>query len=111
VVASYVLAGGVLTGKYDTNPTAGRAAGTLGDPRVTSAMAAGGHLSELAATLDKSPAALAIAFALANPTVASVLFGATSPHQVHQNATALEIVDTLDDAQLAQLRRIGQPAS
>lgn len=107
VVASYVLAGGVLTGKYQTNPAAGRAAGTLGDPRVAPAVAAGVQLSELAATLDTSPAALAIAFALANPTVASVLFGATNPHQVHQNATALEIADTLDDAQLAQLRRIG----
>ena len=33
VVASFVLAGGVLTGKYDNDPNAGRAAGSLQDPR------------------------------------------------------------------------------
>jgi aryl-alcohol dehydrogenase-like predicted oxidoreductase len=33
IVASYTLAGGVLTGKYDQDPGAGRAAGLLGQPR------------------------------------------------------------------------------
>jgi aryl-alcohol dehydrogenase-like predicted oxidoreductase len=109
VVASFVLAGGVLTGKYHDNPATGRAAGTLDQPRVAAAAAAGARLRELAATLDTSPAALAVAFTLSNPMVASVLFGATSPEQVHQNAAALEIADALDDAQIARLRRLGSP--
>ncbi len=35
--------------------------------------------------------ALAIAFALANPAVATVLFGATSPAQIAENVTALDV--------------------
>src|ERR1700749_1846718 len=33
IVASYTLAGGILTGKYDADPRSGRAAGELGEPR------------------------------------------------------------------------------
>lgn len=110
VVASYVLAGGVLTGKYRDEPAAGRAARSLDDPRVAPAVAAGEQLAELAADLGVGPAALAIAFTLANPTVVSVLFGATSPDQVRENATALDVAATLDDDRLARLRRIAPPA-
>jgi aryl-alcohol dehydrogenase-like predicted oxidoreductase len=90
VVASFVMAGGVLTGKYDAGGT-GRAAGDLDNPRLRAARDRGRHLRELAGELGTSPAALAIAFALVNPAVASVLFGATSPAQVVDNATALEV--------------------
>jgi aryl-alcohol dehydrogenase-like predicted oxidoreductase len=45
----------------------------------------------LAEELGHSPAALAIAFALAHPRVATVLFGATSPEQIADNVRALEI--------------------
>jgi aryl-alcohol dehydrogenase-like predicted oxidoreductase len=38
-----------------------------------------------------SPAALAIAFALAHPRTASVLFGATSPAQIAENVGALQV--------------------
>jgi aryl-alcohol dehydrogenase-like predicted oxidoreductase len=90
LVASYVMAGGVLTGKYDTGGS-GRATGQLDDPRYQAARELGGRLRLLADELGLSPAALAIAFALANPAVASVLFGATSPAQIAENVTALEI--------------------
>src|SRR6185437_12916855 len=33
IVASYTLAGGILTGKYDEEPGAGRAAGMIGQPQ------------------------------------------------------------------------------
>jgi aryl-alcohol dehydrogenase-like predicted oxidoreductase len=111
VVASFVLAGGVLTGKYDADPNAGRAAGNLREPSVIAAAAAGRQLAELAQKLDTTPATLAVVFALTNPRVASVLFGATKPPQVEQNATALRLADALDDAQLAELRAIGLPAT
>jgi aryl-alcohol dehydrogenase-like predicted oxidoreductase len=107
VIASFVLAGGVLTGKYDQDPGAGRAADRLDDPRVAAAVVAGRQLAALARELDTTPAALAIAFTLANPAVASVLFGSTRPDQVRQNAAALAVADRLDDAQVARLKSIG----
>ena len=48
IVASYMLAGGILTGKYDMDPQAGRAAGTLSDQRWAAAVAAGRGFAALA---------------------------------------------------------------
>jgi aryl-alcohol dehydrogenase-like predicted oxidoreductase len=90
VVASFVIAGGVLTGKYDAGDT-GRAASQIDDPRFAAARERGRRLRALADELGRSPAALAIAFALANPVVASVLFGATSPGHVADNVAALDV--------------------
>ena len=61
----------------------------------------------LAAKLNSTPAMLAIAFATANERVATVLFGATTPEQVAENARAVEVLDRLDAASLAELRTIG----
>lgn len=94
VVASDTLRGGVLTGKYD-NGHSGRAAGRLDDPGLAPALNAGRELRALAAESGHSPPALAIAFALSNPAVASVLFGATSPDQVADNITALDVPQDL----------------
>ncbi|MGB0097475.1 MAG: aldo/keto reductase [Solirubrobacteraceae bacterium] len=90
VIASFVMAGGVLTGKYDAGK-AGRAAAEIENPRFAAARERGRRLNALADELGASPGALAIAFALANPSVASVLFGATSPAQITENVAALEI--------------------
>jgi aryl-alcohol dehydrogenase-like predicted oxidoreductase len=78
VIASFCLAGGVLTGKYRSSSVPGRAAGTLDDPRVAAAVAAAGELASLAGRLETTPAALALAFPLTNPAVTSVLFGSTA---------------------------------
>jgi aryl-alcohol dehydrogenase-like predicted oxidoreductase len=110
VVASFVMAGGILTGKYDTpgatpaagggrKAGAGRAAAEIDDPRHTSARERGRRLRALAEEAGASPAALAIAFALANSAVTSVLFGATSAAQIAENVRALEI----DAATLARV--------
>lgn len=103
VVASFSLEGGVLSGKYRAGGTAaagtaaaapgeptvaGRAASTLGEPKIAPAVAAAAELATLAKRLDTTPAALALAFPLAHPDVASVLFGATSPEQVRVNCAA-----------------------
>jgi aryl-alcohol dehydrogenase-like predicted oxidoreductase len=90
VVASYSMLGGVLTGKYDSGGT-GRSTDQLDDPALAPALAVGRELRALAADVGESPAALAIAFALANPAVVSVLFGATSPAQITANLTALDV--------------------
>ncbi len=91
LVASFVMAGGALTGKYDSGGN-GRWTGAAADnPRFVAAREVGRRVVEFAAARGLSPAALAIAFALAHPATASVLFGATSPAQLDQNVGALAI--------------------
>jgi aryl-alcohol dehydrogenase-like predicted oxidoreductase len=107
VIASYVLAGGILSGKYAEPGGGGRMSGDLDSPRARPAVAAVERLRALAADLDTTPAALAVAFALANENVASVLFGATSPEQIRENARGVELAGRLTDDQLAELRAIG----
>jgi len=108
-IASFSLAGGVLTGKYRSGPGTGRAAGTLDDPKVAPAVAAAAELALLAGRLNTTPVALALAFPLTNPVVTSVLFGATSVEQVRANCAAVGLLDRLGPADLAELQRIGQP--
>ena len=50
---------------------------------------------------------MAIAFALLNSRVASVLFGATSAEQVSENVKAVKLVAGLDSETIAALQRIG----
>jgi L-glyceraldehyde 3-phosphate reductase len=92
VVASYVLAGGILTGKYLSPEASGRMAGQLDAPQWEEAVAMAAELHARAAEEGTTAAALAIAFALSNPDVATVLFGATTPEQVRENARAVELV-------------------
>lgn len=91
VVASFVMAGGVLTGKYQSG-AAGRAAGQLDEPQYAAAVDWGRKLGAVAEEVGVSAAALAVAFALRNPAVTSVLFGATSPSQIAANVAALDVV-------------------
>ena len=111
VVASFVLSGGILTGKYTDGSAPGRMAGELGRPDWEPARQAAEALRTLADELDTTPAALAIAFAAAGPRVASVLFGATTPEQVAENAAAVELLDRLTPANLGDLRAIGLDAA
>jgi L-glyceraldehyde 3-phosphate reductase len=107
IVASYTLAGGVLTGKYDQDPGAGRAAGMLGQPRVAPAVAAGRDLAALARDVGADPASLAMAFALLDPAVTTVLFGATRPEQVSANLGALTLAARLTPDERDRLAAIG----
>src|SRR5436190_7984806 len=109
VIASFSLAGGVLTGKYRAGPAAGRAAGTLGDPQVAPAVAAADGLAALAGRLGTTAAALALAFPLTNPAVTSVLFGATSPAQLRGNCAGSSVAGGLGRRDLAALRQVGLP--
>jgi aryl-alcohol dehydrogenase-like predicted oxidoreductase len=110
VIASFCLEGGVLTGKYLSGRVAGRAAMTLDDARVAPALAAAEELVRLADRLGTTAAVLALAFPLTNPAVTSVLFGATSPEQLRANIAAATILDRLSEDDLAELKRVGQPA-
>jgi aryl-alcohol dehydrogenase-like predicted oxidoreductase len=108
IVASYALAGGVLTGKYATDPHAGRAAGQLDQRPYAAAAAAGRELAALAAEVGRDPAQLAMAFVLLNPSVTTLLFGATSPEQVAVNVGALQVAAELTAAVTDRLRAIGR---
>ena len=81
----------MLSGKYDADPEAGRAAGALDQPMYAAAANAARIPAQLADRLGTTPAALAVAFALQNPAVATVLFGATKPAQIEENIAALEV--------------------
>jgi aryl-alcohol dehydrogenase-like predicted oxidoreductase len=110
VVASSVLAGGTLTGKYAEPGAEGRMAASRDDPVWQPAFRAGEELRALAVQLGAAPASLALGFALANPAVASVLFGATSPAQIDQNLSAVEFLHRLSGDQLTELQRVGESA-
>jgi aryl-alcohol dehydrogenase-like predicted oxidoreductase len=107
VVASYVLYGGALSGKYADRSAPGRMAREMDNPELQSALDAADALRMLAAELNTTAAALAVAFALASDRVATVLFGATSPEQLEENAQAVELLERLTPAELDQLRAIG----
>ena len=91
IVASATLAAGALTGKYLDENATGRIAAERSDPRHATALAAARELVSLGAQFDVPPAALAIAFALKHPNVASVLVGATTPEQINENVRALDV--------------------
>jgi aryl-alcohol dehydrogenase-like predicted oxidoreductase len=106
VVASYVLLGGVLSGKYARGEE-GRMSADFKAPNAEAGKRAVRPLVALASDLGASPASLAMAFALANPRVATVLFGATRADQIDENVRAAEVLESLTGAQLARLRGLG----
>lgn len=107
VVASYTLAGGALSGKYDDLTAIGRINANIDGRDYSQALAAGTKVNALATEIGTRPAALAIAFALSNPRVTTVLFGATSPEQITENVGAVELKQQLDQATMERLRAIG----
>ena len=108
VVASFTLEGGALTGKYLTPGATGRLVNSLDDKLYRDALRVAGDLRELALECGASPSALAIAFARLNPQVACVLFGATRPEQITENAKAAELLRTMGEEVMAKLRAIGE---
>ncbi len=106
LVASFSLFGGILSGKYNDPEAASRRfnADQLQSLREQGTFEAVDKLSSMAKELSCTPAQLSYAFALANPLVSSVLFGATRTQQIEDNVKALEIVEKLDRESLNQLR-------
>lgn len=104
LVASYVLAGGTLTGKY-LQGESGRAVADDTAAAVAGKQRAAA-IVELAREWNVSPASLAFSFALSHPRLASVLFGATSPEQLRQNVASLEVFRSLADHQRRRLNAL-----
>lgn len=108
LVASYVLAGGTLTGKYLRGAN-GRAAGDDDPP----ALAAGKRLAERVVALADEwgvpPSHVAFAYAFGHPNLASVVFGASSADQLRENVAAWATYDQLSDEQRAAVAGLEEP--
>ena len=109
LVASAALEGGLLTGKYDTHGAAGgsgRLAGALDDPASQAARDAGRALRALASEWGTSAAALAVAFVLDHPSLASVLVGATSPAQLDETLAGVALHAAISESDRARLHGV-----
>jgi L-glyceraldehyde 3-phosphate reductase len=102
VVASEVLARGALTGRGRS----GRASEAGASARLEGAFDVGNRLRYLAAEVETTAVRLALAFVLANPLVATALFGASRPEQVRENVGALTLLERLGEDDLAELRAL-----
>jgi L-glyceraldehyde 3-phosphate reductase len=107
LVASYVLAGGTLTGKYLSGGT-GRLQAVAGNATMSAGLDGAAALVALAEEWSVSPASLAFAFVLDHPHLASVLFGATTPEQVSENLASRGVHDALSPDQRDRLRSVGR---
>jgi aryl-alcohol dehydrogenase-like predicted oxidoreductase len=106
------LASGVLTGKYNNGIPPG-SRGTLKGyewlaERLTDAakLAKVRSLAPVAADLSCTLAQLAIAWCLKNPSVSTVITGASRPAQVVENMGALEVAPKLDAQVMARIDAI-----
>lgn len=107
----FPLASGLLTGRYSKNqppPPESRLASWLPRDHFALTEETLGRVeqwSEFAAARGRTVGDLAIAWLLSNPTVASVIAGATSPDQVRSNAAATAW--TLSPAERDELAALG----
>lgn len=106
------LASGLLTGKYLNGvPEGSRAslpgyewlADQLTDPDRNDRVR---RLAEVAERLDATPSQLAIAWCAANPNVSSVITGASTVEQVHENMKALDVLEKLTPEVLDEMKAI-----
>jgi aryl-alcohol dehydrogenase-like predicted oxidoreductase len=99
LVASHVLGGGTLTGKYLRGET-GRA---LEDGSSGNGQDLASAVVDLAERWGVPPSHVAFAYAFDHPQLASLLFGARSPQQLRENVAAFTTFGTLDARQLAAI--------
>jgi aryl-alcohol dehydrogenase-like predicted oxidoreductase len=107
LVASSVLGGGLLSGKYQRGEV-GRYTGGAFDPNEGRNAAVANMVAALAEEWGATPSQVAFSFVLSHPALASVLFGATSPEQVRDNVGSVALHRRLDAGQLEQLRTVAE---
>jgi L-glyceraldehyde 3-phosphate reductase len=106
LVASFVLAGGALTGKYLRGER-----GRLDEhvsPLDSAAKDLGAEVVALAEQWGVPPSHVAFAYAFAHPYLASVLFGARSPEQLRENVAAYATYESLAAEQLAAVQHLAR---
>jgi voltage-dependent potassium channel beta subunit len=110
------LASGELSGKYQGGIPAGSRAALRGydwlkeqihDEARTASVA---RLLPISEALGCTPAQLAIAWALKNEQVSTVILGASHLHQLEENLAALKVVPMLDDEIMKKLDEATQRA-
>lgn len=104
LVASYVLAGGTLTGKYGRG-VGGRASAD-DSPVVAAGKRHAARLVEIADEWGVPAGHLAFAYAFGHPDLASIVFGASSPEQLNENVAAWNTFTELTGDQLATVRSL-----
>ncbi|MFT3798332.1 aldo/keto reductase [Microbacterium sp.] len=92
--ASDVFEGGILAGNLVPQRKIGADVGGIRERIV----AAAPEVARVAAELDATPAQLALAFCLAYPPTANVLFGASRPAQLEGNLAAMRLAAEHGDA-------------
>jgi aryl-alcohol dehydrogenase-like predicted oxidoreductase len=113
------LAAGLLTGKYnDGIPPRSRAALEGFDwlrqnIRAPENIERVRRLAPIATDLGCTLAQMAIAWCLKNPNVSTVITGASHVEQVHENMTALDVVEKLTADVMARIEQVlgNQPAN
>ncbi len=97
--ASDSFEGGILVGKLNPARKIGADVGGIRE-RIVEAYP---EVARIAASLDATPAQLGLAFCLANPATANVLFGASSVTQFDDNLGALALLERIG---AQRLRRV-----
>ncbi len=87
LVASYVLAGGTLTGKYTAAGATGRAEADE-SPLLAKGRERGAAVAALAEQWDVPASHVAFAHAFGHPNLASIVFGSRSAEQLESNVAA-----------------------
>lgn len=113
---------GVLTGKYNDQaapPPGSRlaedkgqyttgVAKTFGDESWQKMLAVVAKLKPIADELQASLAQLALAWALKNPNVSSLITGASRPEQIYENVRAVEVAKKLTPEVLEKIEQVVQ---
>jgi L-glyceraldehyde 3-phosphate reductase len=104
LVASFVLAGGALTGKYLRGERGRIDEGASPANRAGKELA--GEVVTLAERWDVPAAHVAFAYAFSHPYLATVLFGARTPEQLEENVAAYATFESLDAEQVAAVQAL-----
>ena len=106
LVASYVLAGGTLTGKYASAGATGRAEADE-SPLMAKGRERGAAVSALAEQWGVPASHVAFAHAFRHPNLASIVFGARSAEQLESNVAAYGTFVGLSSEQLDAVADLG----
>ncbi len=112
LIAYFPLAGGILTGKYRKGQEPPKGSRAVTQPQFAKRISdqklrLAEDVAALASELHCTPAQLALAWLVRQPTVCSAIAGATSVAQVDENLGALEV--NLSDQVLTRLDEISRP--
>lgn len=112
IIPYFPLAGGILTGKYSQEDEAPAGSRAEKDPSFNRLMTGeriglADGISWLSRSMSIDPAVLSLAWLMEQPAVSSIIAGATSVSQLHNNMNSVNI--TLSDEVKAELEHLSKP--